>query len=377
MPDYCFPSRLEELVILQAAVDADLQDARARYYLGNLLYDRRRHAEAITLWEESSRLDPAFSVVWRNLGIGYFNVLGNAELARSAFDQALRANPTDARVLYERDQLWKRIGESPECRLRELEKFTGLVGLRDDLSVELATLYNQTLQPTKALTLIQSRKFQPWEGGEGLVLGQHVRTHLALGKLALDEGNASEARRWFEAALKSPENLGEATHLLANQSDVYFLLGEARAAGGDQALARQWWERAAKHQGDFQEMSVKAFSEMTYYNALALKRLNREREAEQLLGALLRYAEDLAQQEAKIDYFATSLPAMLLFEDDLQKRNTIKATFLQAQAWLGLGNRQKAEHLLEEVLGLDRNHMLAADLRAELRPHPDKIQSGR
>ena len=97
LPDYCFPSRLEELIILQAAVDADPQDARARYYLGNLFYDRRRHAEAISLWEESSRLDPSFSVVWRNLGIGYFNVLNHAELARAAFDRALLANTTDAR----------------------------------------------------------------------------------------------------------------------------------------------------------------------------------------------------------------------------------------------------------------------------------------
>ncbi len=134
---------------MQAAVDADPRDARARYYLGNLLYDRRRHSEAISLWEQSSRLDLSFSVVWRNLGIGYFNVLNNPELARSAFDKALHASPTDARVLYERDQLWKRIGESPERRLAELEKFPDLVRLRDDLSVELATLYNQTCQPEK------------------------------------------------------------------------------------------------------------------------------------------------------------------------------------------------------------------------------------
>ena len=124
-------------------------------------------------------------------------------------------------------------------------------------------------------------------------------------------------------------------------------------------------------------MSVKAFSEMTYYNALALQRLNREPEAEQLLRALLAYAEDLMQQNAKIDYFATSLPAMLLFEDDLQKRNTVTATFLQAQAWLGLGDKQRSRQLLDKVLQLDRNHMLAADLRAELRRHPDKIHIGR
>lgn len=366
-PDCCFPSRLEESIILQAAVAANPTDPRAPYYLGNLLYDRRRHREAIELWERSAKLDPSFSVVWRNLGIAYFNVLRSADRARAAFDEAIRVNPHDARVFYERDQLWKRISETPQSRLQEFERFANLVYLRDDLSVELATLYNQTEQHDKALALLQSRKFQPWEGGEGLVLGQHVRTHLALGRQALLVGNAAEARQLFEAAMSCPENLGEANHPLANQSDIFYYIGTAAEAAGDVSVARRWWERAAKHRGDFQQMSVKSFSEMTYYNALALRRLNRADAADGLLRALLRHAEDLSVQTAKIDYFATSLPAMLLFEDDLQKRGAATATFLQAQALFGLGETARAQELLIRVLFLDRNHALAADLLCQLR----------
>jgi tetratricopeptide (TPR) repeat protein len=368
-PDYCFPNRLEEFVVLQEAVVANPEDARAAYYLGNLLYDRRRHREAIALWERAARLDPSFSTVWRNLGIGYFNVLDDAERACLAFDKAFQGNPADARILYERDQLWKRLGESPEHRLAEIEKYPELVRLRDDVSVELASLYNQTRQHEKSLALLQSRKFQPWEGGEGLPLGQYVRANLALGRRALARKDCLGARRFFEAALRCPDNLGEATHPLANQSDLYFTLGAALESTGDHTSAQRCWERAARHKGDFQEMSVKSFSEMTYYNALALKQLHRENEAEELLRSLLAYAEALMQQKAKIDYFATSLPAMLLFEDDLQKRNTVNATFLSAQAWLGLGDTQKARQLLNEVMHLDRNHPHAADLLADLELH--------
>jgi tetratricopeptide (TPR) repeat protein len=364
--DYCFPNRLDELVILQAAVAANPEDPRAAYYLGNLLYGRRRHRDAIALWECSSRLDPSFSVVWRNLGIAYFNVLGDAEMARAAFDRAIQANPEDGRLIYERDQLWKRIGETPQNRLAELETYANLVRQRDDASVELASLYNQTSQHEKALAVLQSRKFQPWEGGEGLALGQHLRTHLALGRRALLAGHAMEAGRLFKAALSCPDNLGEATHPLANQSDVLYWLGTAADAAGDLTAAREWWLRAANHKGDFQEMSVKSFSEMSCYNALALKRLGRTAEADQLLRDLLHYAEELAVQPVKIDYFATSLPAMLLFEDDLQKRNSVTATFLQAQAHLGLGDIARAQELLGRVLLLDRNHALAADLLAEV-----------
>jgi tetratricopeptide (TPR) repeat protein len=364
-PDYCFPHRLEEFVFLQAALSSNPEDARAAYYLGNLLYDRRRHREAIALWEQAAHRDPSFSTVWRNLGIGYFNILGDAQSARAAFDQAIRTNPADSRILYERDQLWKRLGESPERRLAELERHSDLVRLRDDLSVELANLLNQTRQHEKALSLLASRQFQPWEGGEGLALGQYVRANLALGRRALAGGDALEARRFFEAALHCPENLGEATHPLANQSDIHFFLGNVCEAEDDHVSAETWWERAARHKGDFQEMSVKSFSEMTYYTASALKRLNRTEEAEKLLRALLAYAEGLTKQKATIDYFATSLPAMLLFEDDLQKRNIVTSTFLRAQACLGLGENNKAHDLLNQVMQLDRNHAQAADLLAD------------
>ena len=73
-PDYCFPARLEEIAILQGAIAADPGDPKAPYYLGNLLYDRQRYDEAIACWRTSAALDPTFSIVWRNLGIGAFNV---------------------------------------------------------------------------------------------------------------------------------------------------------------------------------------------------------------------------------------------------------------------------------------------------------------
>src|SRR4029077_12529752 len=134
----------------------------------------------------------------------------------------------------------------------------------------------------EALKLVSSRKFQPWEGGEGLALGQHVRTHLALGRSALARGKATKAREHFEAALSAPENLGEAKHLLANQSDIYFCLGCAFEALGDRVPAREHWQTAANFRGDFQAMSVRTLSEMTYFSALALEKLGRRIAAKKL-----------------------------------------------------------------------------------------------
>ena len=361
-PDYCFPARLEEIAILESAIRANPADARAPYYLGNLLYDRRRHTEAIHQWEHSSALDGNLSIVWRNLGIGYFNILGQPAKARAAYDLAFKANPLDARLLYERDQLWKRLGDQPAKRLRELEQHLPLVARRDDLSIEICALYNRTGQPEKAVKLIAGRKFQPWEGGEGKPLEQHVRAQMILGRAAMAGNEFARAREHFEFALTSPLNLSEAKHLLANQSDIHFYLGEARAGLGDQESARKYWLAAATFKGDFQEMSTRAFSEMTYYSALSLAKLGESGNAMKMFRDLLAYAKTLQKSAAKIDYFATSLPTMLLFADDLQFRQETTALFLQAQAHLGLGQKAKAKQLLQTVLKRDPNHALTADL---------------
>lgn len=365
--DYCFPARLEEIAIFEAAMSANPRDARAPYYLGNLLYDRRRHREAIQMWEKSASLDKKFPTVWRNLGIGYFNFLKNPARARQAFEKAFLIDPSDARLCYERDQLWKRLGEKPEKRLRELEKYPQLVCQRDDLSLELCALYNQTGRHEIAAQLVAGRQFQPWEGGEGGPLAQHVRAQLALGRAAFAKGDFTSARSHFEHALTSPRNLSEAKHILANQSDIHYWLGCAYSAVDDKNAARKHWLVAATFKGDFQQMSVRAFSEMTFYSALSLERLGRRAEAMKLLRDLLAYATKLQKAPATVDYFATSLPTMLLFDDDLQFRQETAALFLQAQAHLGLGQKPKARVLLESVLRRDPNHALAADLWKDMR----------
>jgi tetratricopeptide (TPR) repeat protein len=367
-PDYCFPARLEEIHVLEFAIAVNPRDARAPFYLGNLLYDRRRHREAIACWQKSVHVDPGNAVAWRNLGIGCFNVLGRPTQARRAYDRAFAANPRDARLLFERDQLWKRLPVAPKQRLSELERHRDLVTQRDDLTIEFCALLNQTGRHAEALGVVSGRKFQPWEGGEGLALGQHVRTHLALGRQALRAGDAEQARQHFEAARGAPENLGEAKHLLANQSDIHFWLGCAYDALGRRADARQSWTEAASFRGDFQEMSVRAMSEMTYWSARAWEKLGRRNQARGLFKQLLAHARQFAKSTAKIDYFATSLPTMLLFEDDLQARQLTTARFIEAQARLGLGERAVAQRLMRAVLKSDPSHALAADLSSELNP---------
>ncbi len=366
--DYCFPARLEEMVVLQAAIAAHPEQAAPHYLLGNWLYDRRRHAEAIEQWEIAAALNAGFATVWRNLGIALFNVRGDSARARESFDRAFALDPSDGRVLYERDQLWKRIGIEPSLRLTELCQYPELTARRDDLSVELATLYNHLGQPERALQMLLTRRFQPWEGGEGLVLAQYIHARLQLGQAKLHAGDPAAACKQFEAALTPPENLSEARHLLANQSDLYYWIGVAHESLGDPAAAAFWWQRATSQRGDFEQMAVRSVSAMSYWTAMAQRKLGLPTEAHQTLTAIYDYSLRLEATEAKIDYFATSLPTMLLFEDDLAHRNRIEARSLRAQALAGLDRNEEAVDLLTEILAIDRNHAVASDLLHQIQP---------
>jgi tetratricopeptide (TPR) repeat protein len=376
-PVYCFPSRLEEMLILERAIAQNPEDSSATYFLGNMLYDRRRHEDAISQWEVSVQRKPEFATVWRNLGIAYFNVRGDETKALDAFERARSVDPNDARILYERDQLWKRVGKSPEERLDNLQRHSAQTFLRHDLTLELVTLLNQTGRPEEALQLLTSRIFQPWEGGEGLVLAQFVRSNLLLGQRALLQNDPAGARRFFEAVFSPPRNLGEAKHLLANWSDVFFWIGVSYADEERSAEAVHAWQLATRQRGDFQQMSVRSISDMTFWTGMAYARLGHLKQAREIFQRIYDYSVQVQQQVPKIDYFATSLPAMLLFENDLAKQNQIEAKFLRAQAQLGLDREKEAKDLLCEVLQLDRNHAGAADLIEQLQGRPAEAAAKR
>jgi tetratricopeptide (TPR) repeat protein len=357
-PDYCFPARLEEAEILRSAQEANPEDARAFYYLGNLLYDKKRYEEAINNWETSCQLEPGFSIPWRNLGIAYFNVRDDPAKAKECYLKAFDANPKHARLLFELDQLMKRLGSAPAERLARLKEHPDLVEQRDDLYVEQVTLLNQVGGPEEALRALKARRFHPWEGGEGKVSSQYVTAHLLLGRRALETGDAEMALEHFEAAQSYPDNLGEGKHLLTPEGDLRYFAGLARKALGDEEGSKSCFRKAAS--------TETPPSRMTYYRALAMKELGEEGASVRQLEGLLAFTEKQEYSEVKIDYFATSLPNFLIFEDDLQKRSRVECMFLKGLAYLGLEQTSEAKRAFRDVLALDPNHLWAQEELAVL-----------
>ncbi len=358
-PDYCFPNKLEELLALQKAVKVNPGDAKAWYYKGNFWYGARQHSDAIKCWEKSRELDDSYPTVHRNLALAYYNKQNNHEAARASLEKAFELDPTDSRVLMELDQLYKKLGISAEYRLAILEKYPEEVNFRDDLYLEKATLCNLTGKEDTALELIMKRQFHPWEGGEGKVTGQYLYSHIELAKNAIASGNYVGAVEHLTACYEYPHNLGEGKLMGAQENDINYWLGGAYYGLGETEKAKEAWEDAAI---GLSEPSAAMYyndqqPDKIFYQGLALLKLGRDGEARSRFNKLLKYGEKQLFVPFKMDYFAVSLPDLLIFEEDLQKRHEQHCHYLMALGHLGLGNNEKAKAEFEKVLSGDRYHV--------------------
>ena len=358
-PDYCFPNRTEEVTILLDAMKLNSEDAKAPYYLGNFWYAMRQYEEALWCWERSVSIDGKFPTVLRNLSLIYYNKYNDPEKARGLLEKAFELDTSDARILLELDQLYKKMNKPHSERLAFLEQYGPLVDSRDDLYLERVTLYNQLGKYEQAKEFITQRKFHPWEGGEGKVIGQYLLSHIELGKIALSENRFADALELLNDAGSYPQNLCEGKLYGARENDLHYYMGWAYEGLGDAVNARQCFEKASE---GISEPTLTFFyndqqPDMIFYQGLAWKKLSNEKEAQSCFDKLITYGKNHLYDTVKVDYFAVSLPDLLIWDEDLNRRNQIHCTYLIGLGKLGLGNMDEASRLLQEVLNLNINHI--------------------
>ena len=80
-------------------------------------------------------------------------------------------------------------GPPPRARQRP-----DLVAIRDDLTVERLTLLDVLGRHDEVLDVLRTRRFHPWEGGEGLVSGLWVRANVAIARAVARHGGTRRGR---------------------------------------------------------------------------------------------------------------------------------------------------------------------------------------
>ena len=340
--EFCFPNQIEAVVVLEWAKQQNPDDSKVPYYLGNFWYNARQYDDAVANWELSAKLNDGFATVHRNLSLAYFNKQNQLQKALAELEKAFGLDETDSRILMELDQLYKRLGYSPEFRLEKLEKYPDQVNYRDDLYLERAALYNQLGQFEKAYGLIMSRKFHPWEGGEGKVTGQYVFSLTEMAKTAIQEKDFSKAIELLEKAQVYPENLGEGKLYGAQENAIFYWLGNACSGMNDREKARQYWEKASS--GISEPVPAIFYNDQQpdtiFYQGLALVQLGKNEEAKARFNKLIDFGKTHLNDEFKLDYFAVSLPDLQIWDDDLTKRNHQNCLNLIALGELGLSQIQ-------------------------------------
>jgi hypothetical protein len=361
-PDLVFPNRLEDLAVLEETVSKNPTDGRAWFYLGNLLYDKKRYSEAASSWEKSVAIEPALATAWRNLALARFNKLGQPAQAKTALEEAFRRRPGDARLLMELDQLDRKLGAAPSTRITRIETFAPLVQKRDDLAVEYAGLLNLTGRSDDALRFLLSRRFHVWEGGEGKVIRQYVRALIGESYRALAASNPREAFDLLLRGTDLPESLGEARLPGAKESQLQYALGVA-AQTVDNTEAKKWFTLAAA--GNDQPAGMMFYNdtppELIFYQGLARRKLGDETGALGRFHSLEEFGKRHLFDQVKIDYFAVSLPDFLIFEDDLDRRNQVHCRFLIGLGAWGLGDRERAVDQWRLAAAADASHQGVAD----------------
>lgn len=357
--DYCFPNRPEAVLALKDAMKVNKKDAKAPYYLGCLYYDKRQYDVAMEVWRESAEIDPMFPTVWRNLALGLFNKEQKGEEAVKCMEKAFLLDTTDARILMELDQLYKRLGYDHAMRLKHLQQYPELIAKRDDLLLEEITLLNQTGNYAKAMKKLDAHQFHPWEGGEGKVSGQYQLSRLELAKKALFQHDYDTAISLLEACLVYPHHLGEGKLYGAQENDFYYFLGCAYAAKGMADKANECWEEATK--GPQEPAAAMYYNDAKpdkiFYQGLALLKLGRVDEAHGRFYKLVNYGKNHLFEDVVMDYFAVSLPDLQIWEGDLNLSNQIHCKYMLALGFYGLGDKKHAERYLKEASRLDKNHL--------------------
>jgi tetratricopeptide (TPR) repeat protein len=282
-PDYVFPFQYEAIEVLRQAIQANPADARAPYYLGNLLFDWQPE-EAVKLWTVSAKLDPSFAIAHRNLATAYAHRKPEPDLpgAIAELEKAVSLPVKYPLHFTELDELYEQAGTPIEKRLPLFEANRDVVARRDDAQNRAIALKIAMNQYDEAIAMMTGRKFASAEGANLNVAEHWTAAHLYRGQDRMNAGKYQDALADFQAAVAVPENLPGGGDFLGrgNQAEAAYWTGAAYEALGDHAQAMDAWNKAASS-------TAGARGAQVYFRALCMQKVGQGDKAKALFEGLL------------------------------------------------------------------------------------------
>ena len=298
--DYCFPSRLEELAVLNWAADGQTFGSKAalantHYYLACVLWNMDQKDAGLASWRVAAKLNPRHALALRCIGFAlshpgtYFTNTGvpSGVASREAYDYYLKSLEAEPhfRTLDEAGKLAEKLNLPAAERLALMEKYRATVDKYDPCILRLCYTYNATGNYKPAYDILTTRRFHVWEGAEGL-LAPFVESCLGLGREAMAKKDYRTALKYFAESTTYPANLqaGRPGDAGTEPKSRYFM-AQCKKALGDEAGYKAELENSLKgwiHAG-----------EMDYWRVKALRELGRDAECAPLIVELKQAIKEL------------------------------------------------------------------------------------
>jgi tetratricopeptide (TPR) repeat protein len=274
--DYCYPFRWEEVEILKDAMNVNPSDARAPYYLGNLLFEHQP-AEAIALWEKSLTLDKNFYITYRNLAWAYKEINHDYAKALGYMQKSFACNNKDARLLFELDELNDLNKLSPKDKYNFLNKNLPVAKTRSEVVLRLATRAVEYGKYEEAVRLMDNNFIIESEGARDMQ-DNYLNSYTLLAMNYADKNQYAKALEYIGKALEYPIGLYGRTVY----AHLYYIAGSIYQKKGDTESAGDYYRKASEVVTE-----RRADNECTYYKGMALKALGKEKEGDALLQDIL------------------------------------------------------------------------------------------
>ncbi len=334
-PDYVFPFRIETESVLRLALKYNDTDWKAYYYLGNLLTAKLRWEEGLEFFKKAAHFGPGFPVLYRNLGEIYWKKLKDHKKAEEMYEKAVSLSSDDYRLYVALDELYA-INRDHSKRIALYDQAPQNVKKNFNYVLKRAQYYVDTGQPTKALEILKTHSFLPWEGWTG-AREVFVLALLNRALSGLKQGKYGKALDDLIAAMEYPENLGTGKPPHPVFIREYYYIGLCYEKMAKRGLAEKYYKKALQEKTGSPSMNA-------YYQALALRGIGNNKEADDKL------EEMKAKSEINIQQYERGNPRYFLWA---------------AMASHALGEKIRAREYLLKAIELDPSYRWTAFFASE------------
>jgi tetratricopeptide (TPR) repeat protein len=275
---YIFPSTIDDLRALQAAIRSNDNDASAHYLLGTWHFARGQTDAALAEWQRAREINSRIPVLQADIGLALLHEKRDFARALDVFMEGIANDAANVVNYSGAVTAMALLGKSAADRVHALERYPDLDRMPTPLVYELALSRAEQGSFDASLALFRNRFFGREEGGTN-VRQVWIEVNLQRALAAAQSGRCKDA-------LAASKSLGLPVQGLLFTEDglqpildsprTNFLLAEISAACGQQEEAQQEYGLAAQATGASDSVWAWAAAKKLsgYSEALWRERLN-------------------------------------------------------------------------------------------------------